>query len=372
MAINGAREGYARLPEDLLQDLLMGARDVAAEVAGLLGSGLDARSELRAALHDLNLIYTIEGGDLTTVAAVDGGFAVERTAAVDLLLSVAVGVEGLATETTPWGATQYEWYAKVSAHDSDSERLLRGTMVSQELAILAGAPHALKILDGSHLTLVIQLNSGLTAFSEAVRDELQRIWSKLGLVESLGAVCRDASVVAMPKYDSSRSIVEILEHQLGRSIPGDDKHLMAIVLEAGEYIRPQRVPAHPWSTLHFTPRSQREQPIAAALEAAIAPLRERDIEFTYFRATEDSPAFRIEFKRQRSEAFVANALATTASQLTGPFVREPYPQYLADVMAKSVGVGLSALQTAVQLDLAASGRPEIAELLLHSYRTEGV
>jgi hypothetical protein len=64
--------------------------------------------------------------------------------------------------------------------------------------------------------------------------------------------------------------------------------------------------------------------------------------------------------------------STIAGQITGPFVREPYPQYLADVMAKSVGLGLSALQTAVQLGLSNTGRPEIARLLLHSYRTEGV
>jgi len=53
-------------------------------------------------------------------------------------------------------------------------------------------------------------------------------------------------------------------------------------------------------------------------------------------------------------------------------VREPYPQYLADVMAKSVGLGLTAMQSAVQLALSGDGSPEMAELLIHSYRTEGV
>ena len=41
-------------------------------------------------------------------------------------------------------------------------------------------------------------------------------------------------------------------------------------------------------------------------------------------------------------------------------------------MAKSVGLGLSSLQTAVQLSMSGKGKPEIAELLIHSYRTEGV
>lgn len=64
--------------------------------------------------------------------------------------------------------------------------------------------------------------------------------------------------------------------------------------------------------------------------------------------------------------------STLAEQITGPFVREPYPQYLADVMAKSVGLGLTALQSAVQLALSGLGRADIAETLIHSYRTEGV
>jgi hypothetical protein len=63
-------------------------------------------------------------------------------------------------------------------------------------------------------------------------------------------------------------------------------------------------------------------------------------------------------------------LTTLAAQITGPFVREPYPQYLADVMAKSVGFGLSALQTAAQLALSRDN-PELAQLVIHSYRTEG-
>ena len=60
------------------------------------------------------------------------------------------------------------------------------------------------------------------------------------------------------------------------------------------------------------------------------------------------------------------------SQITGPFVREPYPQYLADVMAKSVGLGLSALHTAAQFQVSNLGNPEVARILAHSYRTEGI
>ena len=53
--------------------------------------------------------------------------AVERTAAIDLVLGVAVGVEGLSQETTQWDGTQYEWRTHVSKHDLESERLGGGS-----------------------------------------------------------------------------------------------------------------------------------------------------------------------------------------------------------------------------------------------------
>ena len=338
----------------------------------LLGPSLDRREELRAALHELKLVRRFKPSHAVSVAGVDGGFAVERTAAVDLLLAVAVGVEGLSPETTRWDSTQYQWWSLVNKHDADAERLTRGAMVAQELAILHHAPHELRILDGSHLTLVIQLNSALTAFSDDVRREAKKIWAALETEKALTEACRNPTIIAMPKYDSSRSVTKLLETQFGSEIPGDDKYLMGLVLEAGELLIPQQVPEDPWSMLHFTATTAEDKPIAVALERAIEPLRSRQVTFTYFKPERFSPAFRIELKRGMSDETLDVICSTVAGQITGPFVREPYPQYLADVMAKSVGLGLSALQTAVQLGLSGLGRPEIAEFLVHSYRTEGV
>ncbi len=306
------------------------------------------------------------------MAGVDGGFAVERTAAVDLLLAVAVGVEGLSDRTTRWDSTQYQWWSRVSKHDADAERMARGAMVAEELAILQAAPHDLRILDGSHLTLVIQLNSALTSSSEEIRREALRLWADLHTVDALRDVCSSEVFIAMPKYDSSTTITQMLEKHFATAIPGDDKYLMGLVLNAGEVLVPQRVPHDPWTALHFTAFTPAEQGIATDLTKAIDPLKRREIAFTYFKPDRFSPAFRIELKRSVTPEQLDVICSTIAGQITGPFVREPYPQYLADVMAKSVGLGLSALQTAVQLGLSGLGRPEIAEFLVHSYRTEGI
>jgi hypothetical protein len=244
-------------------------------------------------------------------------------------------------------------------------------MVAQELSILAGAPHKVRILDGSHLTLVIQLNSALTSQSDDVRAEARRVWDRLETARSLSEVCAGSTIIAMPKYDSSRVVTEILEGVRRETLPGDDKHLLTLLLNEGEYIEPQRVPEEPWSSLHFNALPGDED-IAAAFTKAIEPLHDRSLLFTYFKPDELSPAFRIELKSNAPSEYIDVLSATVAGQITGPFVREPYPQYLADVMAKSVGLGLSALQAAVQLSLSRMGRPELSEFLIHSYRTEGV
>ncbi|MFC1943837.1 DNA double-strand break repair nuclease NurA, partial [Chloroflexota bacterium] len=290
----------------------------------------------------------------------------------DISLSVAVGVEGLTGETMHWEATQYEWWTRVDGHDIEAERLARGVMIAQELAVLGKAPHSVRILDGSHITLVIQLNTALTTQSEELRQEAKRVWNRLKTIDMLTNAVRDERIIAMPKYDSSRTICNRLQSELGSEIPGDDKYLLGLILRPGEMLIPQQVPDQPWASLHFNARTESDEEWAQGFEQAINPLKERKMKFTYFKPTEFSPAFRIEFKSHATEEFVDKILATLASQITGPFIREPFPQYLADVMAKSVGLGLSALQTAVQLSMSGKGRPEIAELLIHSYRTEGV
>ena len=373
MTTNDRQEGYARLPEDLLRDLLQGAGNVVEQVWDLLTPILDSRDRLRRGLLDLGFIRTFEEVPPASIAGVDGGFAVERTQAVDLSLAVAVGVEGLGPTTTIWDSTQYAWWTHVAQHDADAERLARGVMVASELAVLHRAPHHFRILDGSHLTLVIQLNSALSSGSKAIREEARRVWTRLDTVQALTVACSTSNIVAMPKYDSSREIVSQLESHLDLSIPGDDKYLMGLVLEPGELLLPQQVPEAPWRSLHFTDGSEsgNERDIEVAFSQAILPLKERCVSFTYFKPDALSPAFRLEIKPDLKDDLDL-LCSTLSSQITGPFVREPYPQYLADMMAKSVGLGLTALQTAVQLGLSGKGRPELSETLIRSYRTEGV
>lgn len=366
------REGYARLPEDLLRDLLASADQVAESVLAILGPALDSREELRGALDSLGLIRRPADTGPVTVCGVDGGYAVERTAALDLALSIAVGVEGLCATTTAWESNQYRWWSRADKHQPDTERLARGLMVAQELAILRDAPHDLRVLDGSHLTLVIQLNSALSCFTDSIRRAAAEEWLILDTVEALRIASISPTIVAMPKYDSSRELTDRIQEAVGREIPGDDKHLMGLLLDPGEQTVPLRVPVDPWAKLHLSPGGSEVAELADEFYEVIAPLRNRAIDFWYFKPDELTPAFRIETKRGLPWSAIDTVCASIASQITGPFVREPYPQYLADVMAKSVGLGLSALHSAAQFRVSSLGNPDVARMLAHSYRTEGM
>ncbi len=366
-------DSYARLPEDLLRDLLIGADRVADRILGILGPAIERRSELRETMHSLGLLRRPAAtANTMTVCGVDGGYAVERTSALDLALSVAVGVEGLSGSTTTWESNQYRWWTWADKHQPDTERLARGIMVAQELAILSEAPHELCILDGSHLTLVIQLNSALSSFTESLRLAASEKWERLNTVQAVADASRSTRVIAMPKYDSSSELTTLIGARLGENIPGDDKHLMNLLLEPGEQTVPRRVPADPWSKLHFSPGGPDVNDLAEEFKEAIVPLRNRNIEFSYFKPDKFTPAFRIETKSELSSSAMDSVCASISGQITGPFVQEPYPQYLADVMAKSVGLGLDALQAAAQLRASNLGNSEVARLLAHSYRTEGV
>ncbi|MER6562099.1 hypothetical protein ABT300_31045 [Streptomyces sp. NPDC001027] len=371
-------EDYARLPEDLLTELLTAAPAVTRQVEDLLGPALQMRDELREAAHTLGMIERWPGGRVKPVAAVDGGFAVERTVAIDLALSVAVGVEGFPPDghSWVWNDNQYSLAHHVLAHGLDNERLARAGMAIQELDVLADTPHEVRIYDGSHLTPVIQLNAALASRSEPVRSLTAQLASQHGLVGAFGAFVEDTKIVAMPKYNSSRTLCDQLETEIAKDVPCDDKYVTSLILEAGEYTTPQPVPPDPWRQLHVVANPDATKPVrdlAEALHTSLRnTLREHKLYTLYFRPSSAAPAYRIEVKPDLAldTDAVHDLLASIAFQLASPFLQEPYPQYLADVMAKSVGFGIDALQAATHLFLARQ-TPELAQAVIHSYRTEG-
>src|SRR5688500_12213503 len=108
-------ETYAKLPEYLLASLLADTPAITRQVKDLLIPPLEQRDQLRQIADDRNLILRAVTGPRGTVCAIDGGFAVERTVAVDIVMAVAVGVEGYAPKGAPcaWDDNQYDSFHRV-------------------------------------------------------------------------------------------------------------------------------------------------------------------------------------------------------------------------------------------------------------------
>ena len=118
------------------------------------------------------------------------------------------------------------------------------------------------------------------------------------------------------------------------------------------------------------------------LEEALRPIRtkdgteekESDLFFSYYKPCPNGAAYRIECKRALAEntGRFEQMLAGIKAQITYPDIREPFPQYLADLMAKSVSGGMHALQDAVRFSVIQDSDGKSLKDrfdLLFSYRT---
>jgi hypothetical protein len=318
--------------------------------------------------------------DSPSVAAIDGGLALERSLGADTALVVALGVEGLVKEDRRhWNGVQYSHWQKVLVHKGENTRgFALGAMAALELEILVNAPHDVVILDGSHQTPVIGINSMLGINDPGFADIAASLLVEHNTVEKLHAALRAKQIVGMVKYDSSRELTE--SWLQGFECACDDRTAMTMLLEPGEYTTPLQVGQTPrsrynWEKLHiviaYKGYPEREN-ARRAFESALKCATDRQIHFTYYKPHEWSPAYRVELKREAVEdrEQLSKVLTAIRDQVVTPEIREPYPQYLADMMAKSVGSGMTALRAAVFHELGNRGAGDYLRFIVQSYRTE--
>src|SRR5260370_1785567 len=182
--------------------------------------------------------------------AVDGAQIVEKKTSSDILLSLAVGVEGLKEkESTTWspdGKQYYQWQT-VLPHHAANTRLAQGIMFLMELSVLARADQEIRIMDGTHLTMILKLNSLLSAHDDELADEsyvaaledfLKEQYEKI--IPDIPDIIRDAfsdsCIIGMAKYSSSREIVDSLLKEL--AIVMDDNIFLTFVLKENEFTKP--------------------------------------------------------------------------------------------------------------------------------------
>ncbi len=315
-----------------------------------------------------------------SLIAADGSIILERMTGSDLLLAVAVGVEGLLEDKTKsWGeeGNQYYQWQTVLSHNEANARLGQGVMFLMELSVLANAQHEIRIMDGTHFSSIIKINSMLSAkddgvgeeYSQALRDFLKETYKKIipDIPDIITAAFNDDRIIALAKYSSSRDVIDAFLKAFDIKI--DDKTFFSLALDEDEYLKPLSVGQSKdeqekiWNDLHITCNLEIDEKteLNKSLLKAINPLRTKDVSssknkqsdlyFTYYKPYQDGPAYRIELKKTLASdiAKLEKYLLSLKKQIVFPEIREPYPQFLVDLMAKGISVGMAAMQESICL-----------------------
>lgn len=374
---------YAHLPEELLGEILENVPTTVEKMNRMFDIQEKPIDNAIQKLREDGLIKRLSTTDYTTsLIAVDGGVVLEKMSGTDILLAVAVGVEGLTEDMSGgWkdGKNQYHQWQTVVPHDEANARLSQGVMFLMELTVLANASHDIRIMDGTHFTPILKINSLLSAredkagdeYVQGLKDFLKETYEKIipDTPDIVNAALKEEKIVAIAKYSSSRDILE--SKSLGEEINLDDKTFFTLGLAEAEYTEPLTVGQSAeernkiWNDLHIRCNLEIDDVdttrLNALLEQAVSPLTTRDKEskkrkdsslyFTYFKPYENGPAYRIEVKESmaKDSEKLEKCLLSIKRQIVFPEIREPFPQYLVDLMAKNVSSGLFAIQEAIRL-----------------------
>lgn len=373
-------DAFADLPDALVRDLLAKA----IPVASLVSNGVEAlrreKDGLRADAKARRLIKRKADLDVVrepSVVGVDGSYQVHHLTALDLTAAAAVAVEGTAREAQRhWPQPYHQIWVEPLNHSPNLVGPLRGLMVSMELCLAHQAPHDLVLLDGAFASLVIYLNQALTSLAEcptSLRTEFLDRWNS-GLLESLLNLLRSDRTVAVPKYTARNELATQLPNP--PSVEIDGKTLATLLLEPGEYIEPLPIlgDAEVYHLAQAAKISGQVVSLLSQAEERELNSRLKELRVVYFRPYGWIPALRLELTGVTcaSNSRLAMALEGITRQFFSPAVTEPYPLFLADRMAKSLGAGVAVIEQAVSQTVAGSSSDiETTMLFLQNYRTEG-
>ena len=208
----------------------------------------------------------LENPHIPTCCGVDGSYAVERLLTTDLAATAAVAVEGLTppSEKRFWPEPKHQVAIEAETHNDTTGTVLRGLMITMELALATQAPHDLVFLDGSMTTPVIYLNQSLSranaAYAPKFAEKLKKA-TKAALAAYLTILKSqrsDKCWVFCPKYTTNREIGIEMEWPASY----DDRGMLTMLLDSGEFTdaRNLQEPESPWHiNTSCVPEADREE-----------------------------------------------------------------------------------------------------------------
>ncbi len=369
-------KNYAYLPEDLIIQMLSNASNTAEKLANTINLNENELSQSREILEKNMLICHCLNDEYTdSIMAVDGANIIDHKTSADVMLSIAVGVDGLSgnhSQSWPIASKQYQQWQTALPHHVANTRLSQGIMFLMELSILSEANREIRIMDGSHLTTILKLNSLLSAndhdnadmpYVDALSSFLKENYNKVipDIPDIINNAFSEPSIIGLTKYSSSREIIDSVLKNL--NIHADDKVFMSSLLKENEYTKPLPVGQTKknkaiWKQIHIACNLNidgvnnvefNHQLSLAILPFKITNNQKPNLFFCYYKPFEYAPAYRIEIKKSLAEdkSELEKTLSSIRRQIVMPEIREPYPQYLADIVAKNISFGMQAVNQAI-------------------------
>ena len=322
------------LPAALVEDVLGKARDLGGNLLRNLSDTHKRRDELRKRLIDKGLL--LRDSELPsivspTTCAADGSYAVERLMTVDLAVAAAVAVEGLTppSEARHWPEPRYQSLVFYERHSEDTATILRAAMMGEELILARAAPHELVLVDGSLTSPIIYFNQGFAKIQENAKMEVSKILATKStcMLEAYADILEsrrsDKQYAGIPKYSTKREIAHFLE----LDTPYDDRGLLTLIMNPGEYTDPNQIqlgqPSQPW---HLGVETLRERDAAHIhvnrIVSALGTLR-----IFYYKPRAWLPALRVEIAQGVAENRHRMAVVLEGLKLQSVVASmlEPYP-----------------------------------------------
>ena len=364
----------------MIEDLMNQADGIGQQYIAQLEAIRAQRDDIRRRMRERGLLANYSDlpiAEEPTTCGIDGARVTERLLATDVVAIAAIAVEGMTppSERHHWEQPHYETLLTMEPHYAYTNRIASGLMMAMELQLATKAPHQVIFIDNSLATPTIQLNQAMASAGEAPYLDLtkklkERIYNALRDYRSILSNSRsDLTFVGVPKYTSNDEISKAI----GIPESGDDRNLMTLVLESGEYTKPRRLkePVAPW---HIN--------VSSALESDSSNLQSladetcsqlNNIQVLYYRPNPQIPALRLETDpgTATNQHRLATLLTAVRGQCQSPRTMEPFPLFIADRMIKSLSPAMSAVigLTTTQSGQQYSGPTSDIYHGLHSYRT---
>lgn len=388
------QQPFAALPAALVDEILNKSSNKGAGLVESFNELAKSRPKLRQALLDQQLVIrdsALPNPKLgSSICATDGAYAVEKLLAADLVVAVASAVEGLTPPEEPrhWPSPYHDSIVEVEPHHPDTNTLLRTIMVGMELCLAVRAPHDVVLLDGSFTLPIIFFNQAFSKLGDLLvnkdeKESLEAKHFKLKCAELLydrsyefleayhqilTSSRTDKHFIAQPKYSTRREISEKMHWPENF----EDRGMLSILLEGGELTKPIQLqaPDAPW---HINIKHIKNGHKAGKLVDEIADRLNR-VHAVYYKPKQEFPALRLEMVQSTASNNyqLGSVVSAIAFQCQTSAILEPFPNYMADKIVKSLSRAMPAFRQIATQTIAERYEGDMGEVFfaMHSYRSE--